>query len=180
MFRVLEKPKESKLKISKILNFTIISLTIFLIVFFLATIFFWYVDFHKEIVFKIAGVLLGFFIVVKILQHNFFQQKKGVFMGTLIFKENEIEVLDNIYSLENIATVRIKGNDIKGEFRGLKSLGTNNELFINLQNEEKLVYFFEQTEENSIKNLSVLKSYAEKGKLAESNYESIIANSNYY
>jgi hypothetical protein len=180
MFRVLEKPKENKLKISKILNFIIIFLTIFLVVFFIATIIYWSIDFQKDIVYDwIIGLLL-FFIFFKVIHHNFFKQKKAVFSGNLQFKENEIEILNKIYPFENIVTIRIKGNDIKGDFRGLISQGTNNELFVNLENGNSLNYFFEQTEENCVKNLLVLKNYVEKGKLAQSNYDSIIENTNYY
>ena len=180
MFRVLENQKENKVKVSKILNFIIIFLTVFIALFYIATIIYWYVDFQKEIVLKLSGGVLAFFIIFKILHHNFFKQKKEVFIGELIFKENQIEVLNEIYPLENISTIRIKGNDIKGEFTGLKSQGINNELFINLKNGNQLIYFFEQTTENKIKDILVLKNYVQEGKLAESNYESILANSNYY
>ena len=180
MFRVLEKSKESKVKMSKILNFTIIFLAIFLVVFFLATIFFWYIDFHKEIVFQVVGSLYGFTIVFKVIHHNFFQQKKAVFIGELQFKDSEIDVLNKIYPLEKISKIRIKGNDIKGDFRGLKSEGTNNELFIDLVNGDELTYFFQQTIENQLKNILVLKKYVADGKLAQLNYDSIIENTNYY
>ena len=180
MFRVLEKPKVNKLKVSKILNFIIIFLTLFVVVFFLATIFFWYIDFHKDVVFKVTGGLYLFSILFKIIHHNFFQQKKAVFIGELEFRNNEIEILNEIYALENISTIRIKVNDIKEEFLGLISQGINNELFIHLQNGDELNYFFEQNETTNLKTILVLKEYVAKGKLPQSNYNSIMDNTNYY
>lgn len=180
MFRVLEKSRENKPKISKILNFIVIFLTAFLILFFLTTIIFWSINFQKYLVYKWTGGVYAFFILFKIIHHNFFQQKKGVFVGELIFADNEINVLDKNYPLDIISKIRIRGNDIKGEFRGLKSEGINNELIINLKNGDELNYFFEQTKENNLKDILFLKKYADEEKLAQLNYDSIIDNTNYY
>lgn len=180
MFRVLEKQKENKTKTSKILNIIMIGLAIILLLFSIAAIIHRFHQLEKDIFFKGSGSLFGLSILVKIIHHNFFQQKKGVFAGELKFDENEIEVLNKIYPLDSISKIRIKGNDLKGEFTGLKTEGINNELFIDLINGNKINCFFEQTTENCIKNISLLKSYVDEGKLAESNYESIMANTNYY
>ncbi|MGS0749192.1 hypothetical protein, partial [Halpernia sp. GG3] len=130
--------------------------------------------------FQIVGSLYGFTIVFKVIHHNFFQQKKAVFIGELTFKENEIDILNKIYPLEKISKIRIKGNDIKGDFRGLKSQGVNNELFLDLKSGDQLIYFFQQTIENQLKDILVLNKYVEEGKLTQLNYDSIIENTNYY
>ena len=180
MFRVLRKSKENKIKISKILNFIIIFLTLSLLIFCIATIIFWSIDFRKDIIYESVGGLYLFSILFKIIYHNFFQQKKAVFIGELIFKENEISILSKIYPLDKISTIRIIGNDIKGEFRGLKSKGINNELIIHLINGDQLNYNFQQTKENKLQDILILKEYVDKEKLTQINYDSIIENTNYY
>ena len=180
MFRVLEKSPENKFTIGKILKFVIIILTVFILLFSLASVFHRFHQYQKDFVTQWIGGFYLFFVLVKVIHYIFFQQKKGKFIGDLIFKDNEIEVLDKIYPLESISKIRIIGNDIKGDFQGFVSQGTKNELIINLLNGNSINYNFEQTSDNRLKDTLVLKKYVDAGKLGQVNYESIIENKNYY
>ena len=128
--------------------------------------------------FNIGLVVILFLIAI---YYVFFRNKDKKYLGTLELSEENIIINDKNYSLSEIGHLRIVGNDILGEFRGFKSKGTNNEIFIKLKNGEETSSNFVQTTERSLKKAkNILSIYHEKGILTESNLENILNNTNYY
>ncbi|MFC6269642.1 hypothetical protein [Frigoriflavimonas asaccharolytica] len=129
------------------------------------------------------GFNIGLVVILFLLgiYYIFFRNKDKEAIGTLQMMEEKIMINDTTFPIFEIENLRIVGNDILGEFRGFKSKGTNNEIFIILKNGEEISSNFVQTTETSLKNAeNILNIYHEKGLLTESNLENILNNTNYY
>lgn len=129
------------------------------------------------------GFNIGLIVILMFcaIYYVFFRNKSKKEIGSLEMKEEEIVLNSSTYPLSTIEHIRIVGNDIRGEFRGFASKGTNNQIIIHLKNGEEINSFFIQTTTENLKNeKGILNKYHEKGILTESNLENILNNTNYY
>lgn len=126
---------------------------------------------------------IGLIVILMLcaIYYVFFRNKNRKYIGALELSPSEIILNNETYPLDQIENIRIKGNDIRGEFRGFSSKGTNNQIFIQLKNKEEHSSNFEQTTEINLKNAeNILKEYYQKAILTEANLETILNNTNYY
>ena len=86
-----------------------------------------------------------------------------------------------IYRLEHINKIRFVGNDVKGEFRGFISKGSNNQMILSLIDDVEKTFTFEQTTQRRLSGQKeILASYVAQGKLSKVNFDAIINNTNYF
>lgn len=183
MFRTLKPFDQKKITLGKIFKILaiitgiVIVLTLILAMF---PQFFRYKDRMLEATFTMNMVLIVL-ILLNFVNYILFRGKEGNFMGNLELKENEIVLNGDSFPLENISKIRFIGNDIKGQFRGFSTKGTENSMILKTNNGQEIKVNFEQTLENNLKKYSeILKIYHNQNKLSEANYDNILNNTNYY
>ncbi|GEM_PF-1527452 len=135
----------------------------------------------NQSVFVVFAIEMGI-IVMAVLRYIFFREKATVLTGgNLELSENQITANGQDFSVSDLRKIRFIGNDIKGDFRGFVTKGTDNTLMITLNDGTEKSWKFEQTEKHQLKNeKKILKKYCDAGLLSESNYENILNNTNYY
>ena len=182
MFRTIQV-QEKKPIISSLLKILTILASITLILSSIAVFyppFFRYEEDLKQIVGSSIFVIL-FIQIVRAFVYIFLKSRNAKTTGDLILKENEITAEDMIYRLEHITKIRFVGNDVKGEFRGFISKGSNNKMILSLVDGVEKTFYFEQTKQRRLKNYNdILHSYVSQNKLSKVNYEAILNNTNYY
>lgn len=183
MFRTMQPFDKNKMtsgKILRILMFVMIGVIVLTLLLAMIPQFFRYKDRMMEATFAMNMVLITL-IILNFINYAVFKSKKGNFIGNLELKDNGIVLNGENFSLENIDKIRFIGNDIKGQFRGFNTKGTENTVTLTTNDQRTVTSVFEQTTENNLKNYAdVLKIYFEQHKLSQSNYENILNNTNYY
>ncbi len=183
MFRTLQPFKQQKISITKVLAIlTIVCGLCVLSLYILALFpnFFRYKDDFLELSFSIVVATMILFLLTG-LSYVLLKGKKGKLTGNLLLQENEIVLNDVNYPLSEIEKLRFIGNDVKGDFRGFQSKGTQNELIISLKNGQEIKTFFEQTSDNNLRSKKeILEKYHHQVKLSKSNFDNILNNTNYY
>lgn len=128
--------------------------------------------------FNIVMIIL---VLLCALYYVFFRAKRKSYVGTAAFKEDVIELNGESFPLAEIKHLRFMGNDIRGEFRGFASKGTDNQVFITKGDGAVISSYFEQSTENNLKQAEkILEFYKQKGILTEANLDNILNNTNYY
>ncbi len=183
-FRTFHQNPKRKITFGKILIALIIldiaAIIILLILAFLPQFYRMKDDFLFQ-TFTLNLVLVALLIMSAIYYIAFRGKAKKKISGMLEFHENEIILNGMHVPLTDIQKIRIIGNDIKGEFRGFVSKGSQNQIIITKKNREELSSFFEQTIENPLRNWEpILKIYKDKSLVSESNFSNIINNTNYF
>ena len=183
-FRTFQQARKSKITFGKILItlviLDILAIIALLILAFLPQYYRMKDDFLYQ-TFTLNLVLVALLIISAIYYIGFRGKKKEKVSGLLELKENEIVLNGTSIPLADIQKVRIIGNDIKGEFRGFVSKGSQNQIIITKITSEELSSFFEQTIENPLRNSkNILDLYHDKGILSESNFTNIMNNTNYF
>lgn len=183
MFRTLKPFDQKKITLGKIFKtLAIITGIVIVLTLILAMIpqFFRYKDRMLEATFAMNMVLIAL-ILLNFINYVLFRGKKGNFTGNLELKEDKIVLNGKTFPLENISKIRFIGNDIKGQFRGFSTKGTENSVILKTNDGNEISSNFEQTLENNLKNYSeFLKIYHDQNKLSEANYDNILNNTNYY
>ncbi len=135
----------------------------------------------NESVFVVFAIEMGI-IVIAVLRYIFFREKGTVFTGgNLVLSEDSITADGQDYPLSELKKIRFVGNDIKGDFRGFVTKGTDNTLMITQKDGTETSWKFEQTENHQLKNDKIiLQKYCDAGLLSESNFGNILNNTNYY
>lgn len=134
-----------------------------------------------EISFTLNLILLGI-LIINALHYIFIGRNQNLSpIGNLILEEKDIILNDEKIPVSDIKEIRFIGNDIKGDFRGFFSKGTNNKLIIKLKNSEEKSVHFLQTKENKLnRKKNILELYRNKGILSTANFQNILNNTNYY
>ena len=183
MFRTIQPVKEKKLTFTKIFGVLTVVTAVAILILYAAALFpqlFRYKDFILETSFSLVVVAIVFFLLTG-LSYVFLKSKKGNFTGEMKLNASEIILNGEKYPVSEIEKIRFIGNDIKGEFRGFNSKGTQNEIIITDKKQGHVHVFFEQTQENNLKKLkNILEGYYKEGIITESNYHNILNNTNYY
>ncbi len=183
MFRTLEIPKKSKINPTRILlTLSAICVVIILLMYAVALFPQSYriKDRILEATFPMNLTAIALLILAA-LYYILFSKKKGMLTGEMELQDHGLTINGQHYDIEQIEKIRVIGNDIKGEFRGFVSKGTQNQIIIKTKNGEEITTAFEQTETNRLQDRKeVLQSWYEQGILAEANYHNIINNTNYY
>lgn len=127
------------------------------------------------------NIVLIIIVMMSAVYYVFFRNKKRSFVGTLELQPTEIILNSKNYPVSAIKHIRFVGNDILGDFRGYETKGNNNEIFLELQNGEKISSSFQQTTAVRLKDdEATLREYLQLGLLSESNLDTILNNTNYY
>ena len=183
MFNLIQIQKTTKPSTSKFLQFLLIVNTVLALILFILTFIPALFRFEEKIgnyVF-IAFVTEIVLLILVIVRYIFFNERTISYAGKLILNQDSIQINEEIFPLDNIRKIRFKGNDIKDDFRGYVSKGNKNFLYLTFNNGEEKEFQFEQTKENSLRNLEgLLKIYLDRKLLSESNLENILNNTNYY
>lgn len=134
-----------------------------------------------EISFTLNLILLGI-LIINALHYIFIGRNQNLLpVGNLILEEKDIILNDEKIPVSNIKEIRFIGNDIKDDFRGFFSKGTNNKLIIKLKNSKEKSVHFLQTKENKLnRKKNILELYRNKGILSTANFQNILNNTNYY
>lgn len=177
------KTNPQKFSLGKFLNFLIILAILVILAAYVTAMFpqmFRYKDYILESTFPL---IIGFLILfmLRVLVYIFLKNKVRTSDGFLELKKDEIILKNKNYPISEVEKIRLIGNDIKGDFRGNISKGTNNHMILYLKNGENLKVDFGQTDETNLKlDKEILKSYLDAHKLSEANFENIMNNTNYY
>lgn len=98
----------------------------------------------------------------------------------MTLRPDQVILDDAVYPVSQIQRLRFIGNDIRGDFRGFVSKGTENKVILE-SNGSTVEFGFEQTPEQNLKNQSeILNRYRSAGILSEANLLNILNNTNYY
>lgn len=183
VFRTFQKVNSKGFQFGKLLNFLLIINFLIIIGIYIMALFpamYRYKDslLERSFIF-IVGLIVLF--LIRVVYYIFSKGKNKNLEGILKLSENDIELNSKKYPLAEIKHLRFIGNDVKGDFRGYISKGTNNEIVLSLKNGEEISSVFEQTSENQLKNSeNLLFIYRSKGLLSEANFDNILNNTNYY
>lgn len=184
MFRTFQEVEKSKITIGRILFFlmvlSVVGIILLLILAFLPQ-FYRLKDFFMYHTFTLNMILVGLIFVSAVYYVGFRNRTKNKYLGELIFKNDGLVINERNFLLSEIKSIRIIGNDIKGEFRGFVSKGSQNKIILKTINQEEVHTFFEQTTENNLRQIrEILDVYYKMGILSESNFHNICNNTNYY
>ncbi len=182
MFRTLQSKKD-KPKAFGIFKIATIITVLLMILSSLAVIYPPFFRYEDELKRLVAGCIffILFLQIVKALVFVFLKSKGAKTTGDLILNENEITAEGMIYRLEHINKIRFVGNDVKGEFRGFISKGSNNQMILSLIDDVEKTFTFEQTTQRRLSGQKeILASYVAQGKLSKVNFDAIINNTNYF
>lgn len=183
MYRTLQPFQIKKLTTRKVLKI-LIMITIGLIVLVLGAAMipqlFRYKDRLLEFSFVLNMVLIGL-ILLRVTHYMLYRARKGEFTGSLLLSKESIELNGNTYPISSLKKIRFIGNDIKGDFRGYDTKGTENQIILTQNDGAEVVSNFEQTVEKRLQDEHEnLSAYRSAGKLSEANYDNILNNTNYY
>ncbi|PIE50270.1 MAG: hypothetical protein CSA38_04265 [Flavobacteriales bacterium] len=184
MFKTLNTKKRPFIRLGTIL-FALLILSFVAVIFSLLTstipYFYRYRNQFAEISFALNLGLVAM-LVINAIHYIFLSKNKSTeFYGELSLEKEQIILNGEEIPLSEIKDIRLKGNDIKGDFRGYISKGTNNEIIIKLKNGKERSAFFQQTKTNKLKNhRSILEVYRNKSILSTANLQNILNNTNYY
>lgn len=183
MFRTLQPFDKKKTTTGKILRILAIVMGAVIILTLLAAMIpqlFRYKDRLLEATFTMNMILIGL-ILLNVANYMLFHGKKGKFTGNLELRNDAVILNGEEFPLNSISRLRFIGNDIKGDFRGFSTKGTENSVIIKTVDGKEVSANFEQTLENRLKNYTEqLKSYHDQHKLTDANYDNILNNTNYY
>lgn len=183
IFRTFEKKISKKYHWGKFLNLLLmINFAIIIGIYFIALFprLFRYKDqlLQGNFTFIISFIVL---FLLRVMYYIFFKTKPSKAIGTLQLSEDEILLNSTKYPIAEIESLRFVGNDVKGDFRGYISKGTNNEFFLKLKNGQEMSVSFEQTEVSKLRDAKILLTkYKDDQLLSAANFENILNNTNYY
>jgi hypothetical protein len=124
--------------------------------------------------FSFLSIIIG--PILKVIGRNKFKALNGSLQSTLKLEKDKIVVDEIVYDLSEIAKLEFKCNDYKGlssfnwsnrgNYENALSNGTNNSVWIKLNDNTTYTYYFQQQSENEIHNAkSELINYYTTGKL---------------
>ena len=124
--------------------------------------------------FSLLSIIVG--PILKVIGRNKFKALNGNLQSTLKLENDKILVDEIVYDLSEIEKLEFKCNDYKGlstfnwsnrgDYGNALSNGTNNSVWIKLNDNTTYTYYFQQQNENEIYNAkSQLINYYNTGKL---------------
>ncbi len=183
MFRTFLPKKKSLFSISSLVSVLVFLNGIGILAMYIVALFpqmFRYKDRIMEATIPVIYLFLALSLL-RVLLYIFYHSTAKKEIGTLQFFPNEIRVNSTTYPIDEITSIRIIGNDIKGDFRGYISKGIENTILLTLKNGDRIETNFEQKKDNRLsQQKEILAGYRNAGLLSEANFYNLCNNTNYY